>query len=67
MTRSGFAASVVNASSASCRPALFAVRKKILSSCWPGHALSSGNSVPTVLPMPVGACAATQRFETAER
>ena len=41
-----------------CRP--FAVRKKTLSRRSTGIAFSNGNSVPTVLPIPVGACASRQ-------
>ncbi len=40
------------------------MRKKILSMRCAGRALSSGNRVATVLPMPVGACASRQRRAT---
>ncbi len=56
-----------SASRATCRPEVLAARKKTLSMPAPGAALSSGNSVPTVLPMPVGACASKQRPATAVR
>ena len=56
-----------SACSATCRPEVLAVRKKILSSRCGAAALRSGNSVPMVLPMPVGACASRQRAPLAAR
>ncbi|MNH33104.1 hypothetical protein D3C79_935950 [compost metagenome] len=49
------------ASRASARPGVLAVRKNTLSSCCGTIALSNGNKVPSVLPMPVLACAIRQR------
>ena len=58
---------VDSASRASWRPGVLAVRKKILSNCFDAAAFSIGNSVPTVLPMPVGAWASRGRLLLAER
>src|SRR3989344_2510213 len=68
-TRSGSAGALsdrrASASSAICRPEVLAARKNTLSMCCAGAALSNGNSVPMVLPMPVGAWASRQRPATA--